>query len=166
MVGIFAHIQLFVNLLAERIQRVEFYPLHPSSSKEQEMKSVNVSCHNSFLPLPDLLCQIKHFIYLSSEQNLRPLPSLKNQKDNGRNVMRHTQYGFTAFVALQSGLQKTQSYSAKDLCQANGNAERPWQFVRAHCLRIVVNDTQSQVGTCETGIRVTSGKAVYANDVW
>lgn len=34
---------------------------------------MNVSCHNSFLPLPDLLCQIKHFIYSSSEQNLCPL---------------------------------------------------------------------------------------------
>lgn len=86
---------------------------------------MNVLCHNSFLPLPDLLCQIKRFIYSSSEQNLRALLAEKLKKDNGRNAMRNTQYGFTAFFALQSSLQKTLSYSAKDLCQANGDTERP-----------------------------------------
>lgn len=120
---IFAYVQLFVNLFSELFQQAEFHSLHPSSSsKELEIKSVNVLCHNSFLPLPDLLCQIKRFIYSNSEQNLRALLAEKLKKDN---AMRNTQYGFTAFFALQSSLQKTLSYSAKDLCQANGDTERP-----------------------------------------
>lgn len=88
---------------------------------------------------PFSLCQtfsVRLNISFIQAQSRTFVPSLqKNQKDNGRNAMRHTQYGFTAFFAPQSSLQKTQSYSAKDLCQANGDAERPWRCVRTHCLR-------------------------------
>lgn len=88
-VSIFAHMQIFVKLVAEGIQRAEFHPLHRSSSEEQ-MKSVNVSCHNSFLHLPDLLCQIKRYIYSSAEQNLCPLLAEKSKGQWKKRYEAHT----------------------------------------------------------------------------
>lgn len=131
MVGIFAQVQLFVNLPAEPTRRAEFHPLHSSSSKEQEMKSVNVSCHNFFLPLPDLLCQIKPF-YSSAEPNLRPLLAEKSKGQWKKCEEAHTRR-VHSFLCTSERVRKRLSRILLRTC-----ASPFWRCracVRAHCLK-------------------------------